>query len=65
MLLDAGLTFSSLPAEETMATTMVIRTKKTTKKDRMKPIIEAKTNLKNSFISGTNILSMQLYKLQI
>jgi hypothetical protein len=44
------LTLPSLPADETRAPIIAIRSKKATKNDRIKPIIEAKTNLKKSFI---------------
>lgn len=50
ILFDVGVTLPSLPADETIPTIKAIRSMKTRKNDRIKPTIEAKTNLKNSFI---------------
>lgn len=62
ILFAEGITFPSFAAEETIAVTARIKSKHTTKNDKIKPSIEANTNLKNSFILGLNALTMQVYK---
>lgn len=62
MLFAEGITFPSLAADETIAVITRINSTNTTKNDRIKPSIEANTNLKNSFILGLNALTMQVYK---
>ena len=62
MVFEVTATLLSRPADETTAVTNTISSKNKTKKDNITPTMEAKTNLKNSFILGTNVLSMQVYK---
>lgn len=62
ILFAEGITFPSFAVEETIAVIARINSKNTTKNDKIKPSIEANTNLKNSFILGLNALTMQVYK---